>query len=567
MDAEYRPYALLDRAQSARVTCVPVGEALAQLMARKVEAPPYEELINFPRAKDKDEIRCVMCGLPPGINCVIPRQNKDVCKECDKSTWKHVSSNVFFKWCKGCKKFLRIGSFSEKMDAAKCDRCRERGRQSYLLKKGKDGGVVCLLGGNRSRSNSMSSNKSDFETELNDTMSLVSAAAAIASVSRTPIPPGSLDCADRSLDGSRDGLAARLISSSDPSSDEERLIHEGLPGAEKGRKRACSVSHLSRIGGLMGGRGRRCRSLSPVAIHGSADDVLDTMESARAVAAFSAQVSRSEVSEVEGAMPFSNQATTDKWGPVVDDLSSTCRGAPLLSTVFGKPLRELKRSNELSASNEPGTTPPLSTSTREETREESREETREESREGPQPKQSPEGVEGEGPIATEAAASTLYELACIHQRIVTLEEHAAKVKSLEQTVEAQRSEMDGLRGEALRLRDELADALDREAALQAECEALEARLKKGRKRPNPDEDEEEEEGCIAQEDAQGNASGEVKGADSSHAAEVTSTSEEVSEEDENSCLEDAAATRAHALISQAISRRAQKQPRCISFGD
>ena len=26
------------------------------------------------------EIRCVMCGLPPGINCVIPRQNKDVCK-------------------------------------------------------------------------------------------------------------------------------------------------------------------------------------------------------------------------------------------------------------------------------------------------------------------------------------------------------------------------------------------------------------------------------------------------------------------------------------------------------
>ena len=54
MDAEYRPYALLDRAQSARVTCVPVGEALAQLMARKVEAPPYEELINFPRAKDKD---------------------------------------------------------------------------------------------------------------------------------------------------------------------------------------------------------------------------------------------------------------------------------------------------------------------------------------------------------------------------------------------------------------------------------------------------------------------------------------------------------------------------------
>jgi hypothetical protein len=54
-------------------------------MARKTEAPPYEDLINFPRAKDKDEIRCVMCGLPPGMACAIPRQNKDVCKVTPKS--------------------------------------------------------------------------------------------------------------------------------------------------------------------------------------------------------------------------------------------------------------------------------------------------------------------------------------------------------------------------------------------------------------------------------------------------------------------------------------------------
>lgn len=37
-------------------------------------------------------MRCVMCGHPPSDSCVIPRQNKDVCKECDKSTWLHVAS-------------------------------------------------------------------------------------------------------------------------------------------------------------------------------------------------------------------------------------------------------------------------------------------------------------------------------------------------------------------------------------------------------------------------------------------------------------------------------------------
>ena len=74
------PYAVLDRALSRRVATTPSGDALQVIMARSAEAPPYDELINYPRAKDKDEIRCVMCGLPPGMQCVIPRQNKDVCK-------------------------------------------------------------------------------------------------------------------------------------------------------------------------------------------------------------------------------------------------------------------------------------------------------------------------------------------------------------------------------------------------------------------------------------------------------------------------------------------------------
>lgn len=133
------PYAMLHKGQSRRVTTMPINGGLQVSVLMGNEAPPYDELINFPRAKGKDEIRCVMCGSTPGLpGCVIPRQNKDVCKECDKSTWQHISSSIFFKWCKGCKKFLRLGSFSEKLDAAKCDRCRERGRQSYLLKKGKE---------------------------------------------------------------------------------------------------------------------------------------------------------------------------------------------------------------------------------------------------------------------------------------------------------------------------------------------------------------------------------------------------------------------------------------------
>ena len=92
---------------------------MTAIMARRTEAPPYEELINFPRAKDKDTIQCVMCGLAPGPSCCIPKQNKDVCKDCDKSTWCHSGTSVYFKWCKGCKKFLRLGGFSEKLDAAK----------------------------------------------------------------------------------------------------------------------------------------------------------------------------------------------------------------------------------------------------------------------------------------------------------------------------------------------------------------------------------------------------------------------------------------------------------------
>jgi len=85
------------------------------------------------------QVLCVMCGRRPGGAVVIPKQNKDVCRECDRVVWQHSRSSVHFKWCKGCKRFLSLHRFGEKFDAAKCERCRQRGRQSYLAKKIKIG--------------------------------------------------------------------------------------------------------------------------------------------------------------------------------------------------------------------------------------------------------------------------------------------------------------------------------------------------------------------------------------------------------------------------------------------
>jgi len=123
-------------------------------------APPYEVLVNFPRAKTRAKIHCVMCGRYPrghpedtettsdskdddsaskdGV-VVIPRQNKDVCRDCDKALWRHNQTDFYFKWCKGCKRFRNLTAFAEKLAASKCDRCRERGRQGYQRRKGANG--------------------------------------------------------------------------------------------------------------------------------------------------------------------------------------------------------------------------------------------------------------------------------------------------------------------------------------------------------------------------------------------------------------------------------------------
>lgn len=65
----------------------------------------------------------------------IPKQNKDVCRQCDKATWKHASTRCYFKWCKGCKRFQNLVAFRGKLQASKCDNCRARGREGYMRRK------------------------------------------------------------------------------------------------------------------------------------------------------------------------------------------------------------------------------------------------------------------------------------------------------------------------------------------------------------------------------------------------------------------------------------------------
>lgn len=376
--------------QSQLIAVSPSGEHLGAIMRCDVEAPPYEELVNFPRAKDKDEIRCVMCGLPPGVACVIPRQNKDVCKDCDKSTWLHAGTGVYFKWCKGCKKFLRLGSFSEKLDAAKCDRCRERGRQSYLVKKGKDGGVeICVVGG-RSRSNSCSSTNSDFASELSSTMSLVSAAAAIAA-----------QCAPH-------GTRARSRLSMGSCSPHDEYGHDAQH--EYGH---CSPYEAA-----------------------AADE--DTLRCAQAVVAFSG---RSRSNSVASATQPEDSSV------VIDDFSADVT-THKLSSVFGKPLCELQRCAAPEAAGAAAAAP-----------------------------------EAEGSVGS-AFRGTLYELACIHQRIVTLEEHASRVQVLEATIAAQDGRLNGLTGDCEALRAAL-------AAAQAEAATLRAALQPPAAEPSSEASSEE----------------------------------------------------------------------------
>ena len=111
----------------------------------------FRTLLNFEKVGRGEQKRCVMCGRVAEAEdrrragcepqtCVIPKQCKDVCDACTKSTWRHRVTDVYFKWCQGCKKFRSIPAFANKRHTAKCDACRKRGREGYhkKVKKVKD---------------------------------------------------------------------------------------------------------------------------------------------------------------------------------------------------------------------------------------------------------------------------------------------------------------------------------------------------------------------------------------------------------------------------------------------
>ena len=61
----------------------------------------YQHVINFARSSVKGQHSCVMCGKMNSKDCVIPSQNKDVCKVCDSLVWLFKSQSIEFKFCKG----------------------------------------------------------------------------------------------------------------------------------------------------------------------------------------------------------------------------------------------------------------------------------------------------------------------------------------------------------------------------------------------------------------------------------------------------------------------------------
>ena len=66
-----------------------------------VEEVAYEEIINYSRSSVRSHHHCVMCGALKDEECIIPNQNKDVCKVCDSSFWYQKKLKVIVKFCKG----------------------------------------------------------------------------------------------------------------------------------------------------------------------------------------------------------------------------------------------------------------------------------------------------------------------------------------------------------------------------------------------------------------------------------------------------------------------------------
>lgn len=146
--------AVQDQDNCHRLISVPIDEKrITKLNSGPCEVI-YQNVINYPRSNLKGVRTCVMCGKMDGKDCVIPGQNKDVCKVCDSLVWLSASQDVEFKFCKGCKNFACIYEFYDKPKATKCVKCRDRCRSSYTAR--------------RSVNNLVDSTESDFARYLSN---------------------------------------------------------------------------------------------------------------------------------------------------------------------------------------------------------------------------------------------------------------------------------------------------------------------------------------------------------------------------------------------------------------
>ena len=271
----------------------------------------------------------------------------------------------------------------------------------------------------QSRSNSVTSMKSDsIESEFSGSVNLTAAQCAVLTSGPSHTPRDS-----------RTFIASCSGSSGVSSGDDDDRDFGCADGCQSGSDGDCDDP-------------RRIRS--PFCGAFSSGDE-DTIISARAVASLSSSHTGSQTSLAPNA--FSASPPPSDHAVVIDDDAADVTKSKL-SSVFGKPLRELNR-HQGSVDEAVGAERPASTSS----------------------DSSPGGHVGS------ALRGTLYELACIHQRIVTLEEHAARVKKLEATIEFQERKMEEISADASRLREELKVSKMREEAGHEEAGKLRAELR------------------------------------------------------------------------------------------
>ena len=179
----------------------------------------------------------------------------------------------------------------------------------------------------------------------------------------------------------------------------------------------------------------------------------DTIKSARAVASLSAS-HRASYMKLASSSVLSTSPTPSEYPVVIDDDTADVTKSKL-SSVFGKPLCELNR-YQCDVDNFERPSASLAVAR-------------------PSSVNSDNSL-GAGGYVGSAFRGTLYELACIHQRIVTLEEHAGRVKLLEATIASQKQQMEELRLDAARLREDLKVSRAREETSQEEAEKLRTEL-------------------------------------------------------------------------------------------